>query len=174
MKCMNKLVIDTSSGLFFTKIGLIPILLKKFKIITSEQIYQEIVSGDEAGFKDANILLRYVSDRKIDVIKTKRTQSIVNDFKIKEADASVVALAQEENCFLATEDRQIEKICLLTQTKITNTALLIFWLWQNKIFDDEQVFLLIDLLIRNGYNKEISLKIKEKILGGKKCLKQFT
>ena len=164
---MKKIIINTSSGLFFTKIGLIPILIKYFKPITTEEIYKEISEGEQIGFKDAKILKQFIDDKKISVIKTKKTKNIEKEFKIKEEDASVVSLAEELDCILATEDKQIEKICIIKQVKIINTALLIYYLNQEREFSDEQAILLLDLIIRNGYNKEICLKIREKIIGGK-------
>ena len=165
---MNKLIINTSSSLFFVKVGLIPYLLKYFKLITSKEILEEIKEGEQIGFRDAEILMEYLNQAKIGIFQTKKTKNIIKEFKIKQADASVISLAQELDCFLATEDRQIEKICLITQTKITNTAILIFHLWKKSEFSDEQTFLLLDLLVRNGYNKEVCLKIKEKIIQGDK------
>jgi len=161
---MNRLVINTSSSLFFTKIGLILHLLKIFKLAASEEIYDEIREGEELGFRDAKILMQFFDNKKIEIFKTKKTQNFIKEFNIKKTDASVISLAQEMDCFLATEDRQIEKICLITQTKITNTALLIYLLWKRNEFSNEQTLLLLDLLIRNGYNKEICLKIKEKVI----------
>ncbi len=119
---MDKLVLNTSSSLFFTKIGLVSHLLKHFSFVTTKEIYTEIKEGEDIGFKDARIMMHYFEARKVAVIEAKKTAQIVKEFKIKNTDASVIALAQELDCFLATEDRQIEKICLLTQTKITNTA----------------------------------------------------
>ena len=165
---MIKLAINTSSSLFFTKIGLIPKLLKNFKLITSEEVYEEIKEGEEIGFKDARIIKQYFEENKIEIIKAKKTDVIEKEFKIKKTDASIISLAQELNCYLATEDKQIEKICLITNAKITNTALLIYFLFQKKEFTNKQSFLLLDLLMRNGYNKEICLKIKEKIIQGGK------
>lgn len=165
---MNRLVINTSSSLFFIKIGLIPCLLRNFKLITSKEILKEIKEGEQIGFKDAKIMMQYLDEAKIEVINAKQTQRIIKEFNIKEADASVISLAKELNCFLATEDRQIEKISLITQAKVTNTALLVYFLWQKKEFKDKQALLLLDLLIRNGYNKDVCLKIKEKIFQGEK------
>lgn len=165
---LEKLVMNTSSSLFFTKVGLIPLLFKNFKLITSEEIFKELKEGGQIGYKDAKIVMQYMNEKKIEIIKTKKTQSIAKEFKIKNIDASVISLAQESNCFLATEDRQIEKICLITQTHITNTALLIYLLWQQNKINDDRALLLLELLVRNGYNKEICLKIKEKIIQGEK------
>ncbi len=165
---MVNLAINTSSSLFFTKVGLIPYLLKNFRLITSEEIFNEIKEGKEIGFKDAQIIMQYLDDEKINIIKAKKTKNVEAEFSIKKTDASIISLAQELDCFLATEDRQIEKICLIMQIKIMNTALLIYFLWQNNQFNDNQAFLLLDLLIKNGYNKEICLKIKEKIIQGMK------
>ncbi|MBI2136021.1 hypothetical protein HYU06_03050 [Candidatus Woesearchaeota archaeon] len=165
---MKQLVINTSSSLFFTRIGLLPHLLRRFKIITTYKIYQEVKDGIDIGYRDAQILMQYFEDKKIEIFKAESTLKICNNFNIKETDASIIALAQEKNCFLASEDKQIEKICLITQTSITNTAILIYLLWQKNDFNDERVFLLLDLLLKNGYNKEICLKIKEKIIRGDK------
>ena len=165
---MNMLVINTSSSLFFIRVGLIPYLLRYFKLITSKEILKEIKEGEQIGFKDAKIMLQYFDESKIELINAKQTHSIVKEFNIKNADASVVSLAKELDCFLATEDRQIEKISLIKQTKLTNTALLVYFLWKKEEFSEKQALLLLDLLIRNGYNKEVCLKIKEKILQGEK------
>ncbi len=165
---MRNLVINTSSSLFFAKVGLFPHLLKEFKLITSEEIMEEFEEGEQIGYKDAKMIVSYFKQGKIEVTKARTTQRIMKEFNIKNPDASIVSLAQELNCFLATEDRQIEKICLIMQIKITNAALLIYLLWLKGEFKDKQAFLLLDLLIRNGYNKEICLKIKEKIIQGDK------
>lgn len=163
---LEKLVMNTSSSLFFTKVGLIPLLLKNFKLITSEEIFKELKEGDQTGYKDAKIVMQYLNEKRVEVIKAKKTKGIAEEFKIKSIDASVISLAQELNCFLATEDRQIEKICLITQTRITNTALLIYFLLRHNKINDDRALLLLELLVRNGYNKEICLKIKEKIIQG--------
>lgn len=161
---MNKLIINTSSGIFFTKIGLFPKLLKRFKLITTKEIINEIKEGVDIGYKDAQIITQYLDDNKIEVIEVKTTKDIAKQFKIKETDASVIALSVEQEALLATEDKQIEKICLLLEAKITNTAVLIYYLWKNGDIATEQVLLLLDLLVREGYNKEIYLAIKEKII----------
>lgn len=165
---MKRIIINSSSSLFFTKVGLIPLLLKNFKLITSEEIFKEIKEGEQLGYKDAKIVMQYLNGKKIEVVKTKKTKNIAKEFNIKNIDASVISLAQELKCFLATEDRQIEKICLATQTNIINTALLIYLIWKNNEISDERAFLLLELLIRNGYNKDICLQIKEKIIKGDK------
>ena len=165
---MNKLVLNTSSSLFFTKIGLVSHLLKHFSFVTSPEIFSEIKEGEEIGFKDARIMMHYFEAGKISLLTSKKAGKISKEFKIKITDASVIALAQELGFFLATEDRQIEKICLIMQTKVTNTAVLLHYLRQKKEFPDAQIFLLLDLLVRNGYNKEICLKIREKIIKGEK------
>ena len=165
---MNQIVLNTSSSLFFTKIGLVSHLLKHFAFVTTPEIFEEIKIGEEIGFKDARIMMHYFETGKVKIIIAKKTEKIAKEFRIKTTDASVIALAQELGCFLATEDKQIEKICLLLQTKITNTAVLLHYLWQKDEFSDAQTFLLLDLLGRNGYNKETCLKIKEKIIGGGK------
>lgn len=161
-----KLIINTSSSLFSIKIGLIRPLLKNFKLATSEEIYEEIKEGEELDYKDARLLMHYLKEKKIEVLKAKKTKDIAKQFNIKNADASIIALTKELACFLATEDRQIEKICLLLGINVINSALLIYLLWQKKEFSGEQACLLIDLLLKNGYNKEICLKIKEKIIQG--------
>lgn len=165
---VDKLVINTSSSLFFVKIGLIPLLLNTFKLITSKEVHEELKEGEEIGYKDAKLIMQYITDTRIEVFKAKKTKEIAKEYNIKTADASVIALAKELNCFMATEDKQIEKICLITQTKATNTAILIYFLWQKKKLSNDQTFLLLDLLVRNGYNKEACLKIKEKLIKGDK------
>lgn len=166
MEAEKRIVLNTSSGLFFTKIGLLPHILKYFTVITTEEIFEEVKEGTEIGFKDAKLLLHYFEEKKIEVMAAVKTLQIVKGFGIKKEDASVIALAEEQACFLATEDRQIEKICLLNQIKIVNAGLLLYYLWQKNEFRTEQALLLLELLMRNGYNKEICVKIKEKIMQG--------
>ncbi|MBI2148844.1 hypothetical protein HYU23_04135 [Candidatus Woesearchaeota archaeon] len=161
---MKKLIINTSSSLFFIKIGLIPKLIKKFKLITSKEIINEIKEGVDIGYSDARAINIYLEDNKIVCVEAKNTKEISKQFNIKETDASIIALAEEQEGLLATEDKQIEKICLIRQINITNTAVLIYYLWKNNELEFEQAFLLLDLIIRQGYNKEICIKIKEKIM----------
>ncbi|MBI4148603.1 hypothetical protein HY490_04900 [Candidatus Woesearchaeota archaeon] len=143
-----------------------PHLLKKFVFVTTDEIADEMNNGQLLGFKDARIIMQYITDARIQKSRAKKTDTVMHEFHLHRADASVIALAQEVNGFLATEDRQIEKICLITQTKVTNTAALLYHLWKHKEFSNEQTLLLLDLLTRNGYNKEICLKLKEKVIGG--------
>ncbi len=158
------LVLNSSSSIFFTKVGLFPHIFKYFNAITSKEIYDEVMEGYDFGYKDSFIIKGYILDDKIKVVSTKSTSKISGEFGIKNADASIIALAQERGCFLATEDRQIEKICLATSVNVLNTAILIYLLWKKGEFESEQAHLLLDLLVMGGYNKEISLKIKEKII----------
>ena len=161
---MKSLVINTSSSLFFTKIGLIPKLIKEFRLITTPEIYNELKEGEQIGYKDAKIIIQYIGEDKISMLNAKNTKEIAKQFGIKEIDASTIALAQEQNGLLATEDRQIEKICLITQTKITNTVVLIYYLWKKRRLNYEQALLLLELLVKQGYNKEACIKIKGKII----------
>ena len=161
------IVINTSSSLFFTKIGLFPHLLKYFRLVTSEEILEEVLEGQQIGFKDAKIVMQYFEDKKIDIIKTKQTKEVMKNFKIKHEDASVISLAKELDCILATEDRQIGKISMIENVKVTNTASLLYYLYRKKEFGNKQSLLLLDLMIKNGYNKEICMKIIDKILGDK-------
>ncbi len=161
---MKLLIFNTSSSLFLAKIGLIPKLLKYFEIIASPEIYSEMKEGAELGYKDAKMIAQYLEEGKIKIVNTSTSKEISRDFSIKEIDASVIALAQEKKGVVATEDRQIEKICLMTGTSVINTAVLIYILWKEQEFSAEQAHLLLELLLRQGYNKEICLKIKEKIM----------
>lgn len=163
---MEQLILNTSSSIYFVRLGLLQHLLKQWKMFTSEEIYAEIKDGEHIGYRDAQLLMHYFDDHKIEVRKAKKTKEFVKNFRLKEPDASVIALAQEYGGFLATEDRQIEKVCLLTQTNVINTAVLLYFLWQRKEFDNARVFLLLDLLVKQGYNKAICLNIKERILRG--------
>lgn len=161
---MKLLIFNTSSSLFLTKIGLIPKLLKHFKIIASEEIYSEMKEGAKIGYKDARMIVQYFEEGQIKIVNTSKSKEISRDFSIQEIDASVIALAQEKKGIVATEDRQIEKICLMNGTPVINTAVLIYILWKEGEFSTEQAHLLLELLLRQGYNKEIYLKIKEKIM----------
>ncbi len=161
---MKTLILNTSSSLFLAKIGLIPKLLRHFKIIASPEIHLEMKTGAEMGYRDAQLLLRYFEEEKIRIVTTRKTKEISQDFNITKIDASVVALAQERNGIAATEDRQIEKICLATGTPVVNAAVLIYSLWKEQEVNTEQSKILLELLLRQGYNKEICLKMRERIM----------
>lgn len=163
---MKQLVINTSSSLYFTKIGLISHLLKHFELITTNEILKEVKNGEELGYRDAKIIMHYIDGKKIRIIEAKKTKNIELEFKIDLEDASVISLANELNCLLATEDRQMEKICLVTQTNVTNAAVLLYYLWEKRDFSKDQTLLLLDILDKSGYNKEIILQIKELVLKG--------
>jgi predicted nucleic acid-binding protein len=160
---MKKIVINTSSSIYFTKIGLFPRLLRYFTIETTEEIQKEVNEGKDIGYKDAQIIKQYIDDNDIHIRKTKCNE-IAKEFGLKNADASVIALAEELSCPIATEDRQLEKVCLIRGTKVTNAAVLLYYLWCKKEFSNEQAYLLLDLLVRSGYNKEICFDIKRRIM----------
>ncbi|MBI4450370.1 hypothetical protein HY642_00210 [Candidatus Woesearchaeota archaeon] len=158
---MSFIVLNTSSGIFFTRIGLLPHLLKHNKIITTKEVLEELHKGDDIGYKDARIILQYINDKKIQVRDAGQKESISKEFGIAGADASVIALAEQTDGFLATEDRQIEKIGMVRGIRITNSAVLVYGLWKQGEFGDAQARLLLDLLARSGYNKETCMKLRE-------------
>ena len=161
---MKTLVFNTSSSLFLVKIGLIPKILQHFRVITSPEIEKEMKQGAELGYKDATMIAQFIAEQKIKVVDTRTSREMAKNFNLKEVDASVVALAQERSAIAATEDKQIEKICIATATPVVNTAVLLYTLWKEQELKSEQAYVLLDLLLRQGYNKEICLKIKEKIM----------
>ncbi|MBI2139429.1 PIN domain-containing protein [Candidatus Woesearchaeota archaeon] len=157
------IVINTSSSLFISRLGLFPSLLKRFKAITTPEIAQEVREGKEIGYKDARIVADYLDRGQIEIQKAKGINEVIKEFSLHPADASVVALAHESGCSLATEDRQIERVCLIGQIGVTNTPLLIHSLWKKKVFAGDQALLLLDLLLRMGYNKSIIQLVKGNI-----------
>ncbi len=165
---MKPLILNTSSSLFFTKIGLLREVVEQFEVITTKEIYDEIFEGIEIGYRDARIVMQFIEDKKIKIITAKNTEKIEHEFKIKKEDASVIALAQEKESFLATEDRQIEKICIAMGIPIINAAAMVFLFWNRKKYTNTQAILLLDLLIKTGYNRQICVQIMEKILAGEK------
>lgn len=165
---MKKLALDNSSAVFLAKIGLLIKLSKFLQLITTVGIAEETNKGVEIGYRDAFIRQEMIKDGKIKIIKPNNADKIKKDYKLKEADAGIIALAFENDCLLATEDNVLQNTAKLLNIKITNTAALLYTFYTKGEISKDQCITIMDLLEHYGYNKEITLKMKEKLIRGDK------
>lgn len=155
------IVLDNSSSVFLAKLGLLKTLADTFNLITTDDIKKEIYEGAKEGYRDAHIRISLIQEGKIQIQKAESINEIIKEYQLNKADASILSLAQETGHILATEDRQIRHISKLLKIRNTNTAVLIHVLYKKKKLSKQQSFMLLDLLDKWNYNKEMILKIKQ-------------
>ena len=159
------IALDSSSAIYLAKTGLLPKLLEiRVELLTTSEVAEEIKKGAEKGYKDARIIGEFIRNKEIKEISLKTKESIVKGIKFMDADASIVALALEKSCLLATEDATLQNTAKSLGASITNTAAVLHHIYKEKRISKQQCIMLLDLLEQYGYNKEIALKMKEEIL----------
>ena len=162
---MKVIALDSSSAIYLAKIGLLPKLLEiGVELLTTSEISEEIKKGAEKGYKDARIIWGFIRNKEIKEIGVKAKESAVKGVGLRGADASIVALALEKSCLLASEDTALQNTAKSLGAGITNTAALLHHIYKEKQMPKRQCVMLLDLLEQYGYNKEITLKMKEEIL----------
>ena len=157
------IALDSSSAIYLAKTGLLPKLLEiGVELLTTSEISEEIKKGAEKGYKDARIISEFIKNEEIKEIGVKAKES--KDIGLRGADASIVALALEKSCLLASEDTALQNTAKSLGASITNTAALLHHIYKERQISKQQCVMLLDLLEQYGYNKEIALKMKEEIL----------
>ena len=158
-------MLDSSSAIYLAILGMLPKILEAdAELIITKEIASEIAEGVEKGYKDAFIIEELIKNRKIKVKSTTTKERMKRDYNLKDADASVVALAMENDCLLATEDGTLQNLAKSLGLKITNTATLLDYAYGKGQLLKKQCLMLLELLAHYGYNKELILKVKERIL----------
>lgn len=157
-----EIVLDNSSAVFLAKLGLFALMEHPF--ITTSEIENEIEEGVRRGYRDALIRKELIAIKKITIINPQDTTAVSQKYKLKVPDSSLIALAKERACLLATEDEQVRKIAKLESIVVTNAGALLYHAYTKGKIDKKNTLHFIELLEQSGYNKEAALKIKEKIL----------
>lgn len=162
---MKAIAIDSSSAIYLAKVGLLQKLLAmRVELLTTAEISEEIRKSAEKGYKDARIIEDLIRSKKVMETRIKTKESVKRDSSLKDADASIVALAAERNCLLATEDSTLQNVAKSLGISVTNTAILLYYIYKEGQMAKLQCAMLLDLLEQHGYNKEITLKIREEML----------
>lgn len=162
---MKIIALDSSSAIYLAKIGLLPKLLEiGVDLLTTSEISEEIRKGAEKGYKDARIIGESIKNTDIKETGVKKKEGTAKNTSLKGADASIMALAVEKSCLLATEDSTLQGVAESVGVSITNTATLLYHIYKEKQIAKKQCIMLLNLLGQYGYNKEIILEIKEKII----------
>ena len=161
------IALDSSSAIYLAKVGLLPKLLEiGVELLMTPEISEEIRKGAGKGYKDARIIEEFIRNKDIKEIGARTKKSIVRGINLKDADASILTLALEKSCLLATEDTTLQNTAKSLGVSITNTATLPYYIYTERQMQKHQCLMLLDLLEQYGYNKEITLKMKEEILKG--------
>lgn len=162
---MKVIALDSSSAIYLAKIGLLPKLLEiGVELLTTSEVSEEIKKGAEKGYKDARIIEEFIKNKDIKETSVKKKEGTAKNANLKGADASIMALAVEKSCLLATEDSTLQNIAESVGVSITNTATLLYHIYKENHMAKQQCIMLLDLLGQYGYNKEIILEIKEEII----------
>ena len=167
---MKALALDNSSAIYLAKLGMLPKLLgMQIELLTTKEIEAETKKGVEKGYRDAFIRDDFIRNKKIKITGTKIKEEIKSKYKLKDADASIIALALEKDCLLATEDGTLQSIAKSLGAKITNAAALLYYTYEKGQLRKQQCLMLLDLLEHYGYSKELTIRVREQILeeGGK-------
>ncbi len=107
---------DASTLILLQKIDLLDKLVKNFKIIISEGIYEEaVLKGKARKFSDSYQIENKINENLIKIVKIKgknKAHEMINEFGIGEGEAEAIVLfLQEKADILATDDHRSINVC---------------------------------------------------------------
>jgi predicted nucleic acid-binding protein len=143
-------VVDTDILSTFAKVkklGLLPRLFPKSRILICPSVNLEIKKGVELG------LLRYSHRRnfiaiKLDTRERATAREFREDRNLGSGDAECLAVAQNRNCLLLTNDRKAEKAADSLSIDHLNLPLLLRELWRSHVMPKSRVVKLMDEIER--------------------------
>ena len=165
---MKTLVLDNSSWVFLTMLGLNKILIKNFQLITSKEIVDEIKKGVEKNYRDARIRINFIEEKKVKIIEVSRQnlEKVQRETGLKSLGGiSVVALAFQEKTILCSDDNRLENACFILDVPLVETISVIFFLHEKKVLNKAEFLELLELLKKFGYN-EVKIFEAIKLLEG--------
>lgn len=164
---MKEIALDNSTAVFLAKLGLFPLLLKQgVRFITTPEIEKEVEAGVAQGYRDAVIRKQLMEENKIKVVAAKDAEKVQRAWGLGTADASIIALAMEGDCVLATEDAALQNLAKAHGIELTIAAALVEYLYTTKGIPNDQALLLCNLLEIHRYSKSIVIKVRERIMRG--------
>jgi len=136
------MVKDAMVVIHLAKITLLKKSCKYFKqVFVPQEVYNEILNGEEKGYPDAKIIIELVKMKYIKVksVKDKSLFKKAEAFNIQKGEAGAIALYWEEKAdYIATDDDNVRKKSILLGIKLIGTPAIILKLYKEKVIEKEK------------------------------------
>lgn len=166
---MDVLVSDASSLILLEKIDLLDILVKKFTIFISEEVYKEVVvKGKEKNAADAHKIEYKIINKKLNVIKVKsvdKVQKLMSDFGIQKGETEAIILFLErEGKYVLVDDHKAINACKAYKIPFLTTVNIVLIILKQKMINKKVAENMIKhLAIYGRYKNELIFKALEEV-----------
>ena len=106
---MKKILIDSCTIILLAKASVLEIFSNHNEIITTKQVYEEVLEGKKKLFPDALLLERLKKENKVNIISSNiaSTEKIMLDYAMGNGEASLIAVAIKGKDTLVATDNKI-------------------------------------------------------------------
>lgn len=157
-------IIDTSTLISLARIGYLEIIPRlKIDVVLPDDVYEEaVIKGEERGIADATVIKNFITNHKIKVIHTERSQIKVVRQKLKKilakGDESVLSLAIKAKAKeVITNDDGLGKIAMALGFAVNGTPDLLMKGLRERVLDFREFEALVrGLVIENRLSSVIA------------------
>lgn len=163
------IVFDSSTLILLAKIEILDLLLNEYQgeLVIPEAVEKECEAKDTF---DGLLLKKRINERKIEIrtAEVKETERLMADFNLEIGEGESITLALQNNCSLATDDRNAMRACKLLQVPFITAVGMLIRAYEKKLLPQESAITKLDELAKQSrYKKPIIEDAKKMLSGGK-------
>ncbi|PIN80416.1 hypothetical protein COV11_04005 [Candidatus Woesearchaeota archaeon CG10_big_fil_rev_8_21_14_0_10_30_7] len=166
---MEVIISDASSLILSEKIKLLDLLLKKYKILIPEEVYNEaVIKGKQKNVPDAYKLEHKLKTRRLSLIKvkdTKKVRKVMSEFNIQQGETEVIILFFEQKTdYVLLDDHKAMLVCKAYEVPFLTTLTLVLATLKQKLTNKERAKTMIkELAIHGRYKDELIFRALEEV-----------
>ena len=153
------IVFDSSTIVLLAKVELLDLIISGYKgdITISKEVENE---STIKGSFDALMIKKRIDEGKIKVttIKTEEIEKFMKDFNMDRGEAESVALAQNKNVLLATDDKKAINACKLLGVQFTTAIDFLIRAYEKELITQETALTKLNELSKFGRYKTVIIE----------------
>lgn len=130
-----KICIDACTLILLAKASVLETVLIAYEVVTSKQVYEEVLAGKKKMFPDALLIERLADEKKLNIVFSPEdlTKRIKQDFAMAEGEASVISCGlSQKGMIIATDNKQGRKAALVNGLPLVGSVDLVISLNKKK------------------------------------------
>lgn len=163
------IVIDSSSLILLAKLSIMDRVITslKEKITITSGVLAECTAKRD--LFDSQLIQKRIEEKKIGIKEIKKREGdIQRDFNLGKGEAEAIALCQENNCLLITDDKKALNACKILNISFITVPNIVVQITNKRVIKREEAESYINRLKKIGrYGNEILRKVKEDIKNAK-------
>lgn len=159
------MVFDSSTLILLAKVSLLRDIVQEINGLITDIVEDESTKKD---VHDAKVIRELIKEGLIGVVGVKPNElsKIKVDFNIQPGEASSLALAIKEKCFLATDDGPTIKACIILNVDFMTAVHFVVKLHKKRVLDKKMALEKLSGLEKHGrYKPQIIHDAKQRIEG---------